>query len=77
MTRSYARASGMSGVCMTSKKVRAWLAKYWYVVLFALATFEAFTSGVIVWLFGEWVGWAVLVALIVASLVALLESKRG
>lgn len=61
---------------MLRGKITAVLVKYWYLVLLALGTFEAFTSQLVVRLFGEWVAWALLTALIGASLVAILGKKR-
>lgn len=62
---------------MLRRKVVSVLVRYWYLVLLALATFEAFTSKWVVKWFGEWVGWLLLTALVIASMVALLGKKRG
>lgn len=61
---------------MRLSDIAAWLdnalTRYWYVMLLALGTFEAFTSKVIVLWFGEPAAWVMLSALVVATLYALL-----
>ena len=62
---------------MLREKIKALLVRYWYLALLALGTFEAFTSKLVVRVFGEWAAWALLTGLVLASLVALLGKKRG